>query len=374
MAQATNRWPELIQHRQRLAPGADRASRKKITLSLRLAKWYAEDLGHPEYAQPYYQQVLRSTRTTWQVLRQMASFFKKPAPGSSRARRSPRALNVAVTDTDRKEILTELGEVLERAWARSIRASLLQARPRRGSAPPPRARGARAHLRRSQPVRRTSSEILGARRRRSPSPRQIARSSCAPAASTRPRSARPRRPAGLPRGARARRATCSPCAAWSASTPARKQWPDLVASSRCSSTWSRPSASASTCSSRSPRSRRSSSSSRISRPSAWSRSSRSTRATRSPSSPWSAATGACGSGTTSSTPSIGTSTRRTIARRRSSSTAQIAKVYADEVQDVDRAIDAYLNIVDLDDTNIPALEALSKLYEKQDDAAAPSST
>jgi tetratricopeptide (TPR) repeat protein len=46
-----------------------------------------------------------------------------------------------------------------------------------------------------------------------------------------------------------------------------------------------------------------------------------------------------------------------------------AKVYADEVQDVERAIDAYLNIVDIEDTNIPALEALAKLYEKQGDAA-----
>jgi len=46
-----------------------------------------------------------------------------------------------------------------------------------------------------------------------------------------------------------------------------------------------------------------------------------------------------------------------------------AKVYADEVQDLDRAIDCYLNIIDLEDTNIPALDALAKLYEKQDDAA-----
>ena len=47
----------------------------------------------------------------------------------------------------------------------------------------------------------------------------------------------------------------------------------------------------------------------------------------------------------------------------------IAQVYAEEVEDLDRAIDAYRNIVDLDDTNIPALDALAKLYEKQGDAA-----
>ena len=47
----------------------------------------------------------------------------------------------------------------------------------------------------------------------------------------------------------------------------------------------------------------------------------------------------------------------------------MAQVYADEVEDLDRAIDAYRNIVDIDDANIPALEALSKLFEKQGDAA-----
>src|SRR4029077_11576123 len=47
----------------------------------------------------------------------------------------------------------------------------------------------------------------------------------------------------------------------------------------------------------------------------------------------------------------------------------IAQVYADEIEDTDRAIDAYRNIVDLDDVNLPALEALSKLYDKQGDAS-----
>jgi tetratricopeptide (TPR) repeat protein len=46
----------------------------------------------------------------------------------------------------------------------------------------------------------------------------------------------------------------------------------------------------------------------------------------------------------------------------------IAQVYADEVQDNEKAIDAYKNIVDLDENNVPALEALAKLYEKLGDA------
>src|ERR1019366_2794633 len=47
----------------------------------------------------------------------------------------------------------------------------------------------------------------------------------------------------------------------------------------------------------------------------------------------------------------------------------IAQVYADEVEDSDRAIDAYKNIIDLDDQNVPALESLAKLYDKLGDGA-----
>ena len=113
MAQATNRWPELIQAvngwlQQQTEPV------QKITLCLRLAKWYAEDLGHPEYAQPYYQQVLALDPNNVAVLRQMANFFKKSGQWQQQGQTLTSALNVAVTDVDRKEILTELGEVLER--------------------------------------------------------------------------------------------------------------------------------------------------------------------------------------------------------------------------------------------------------------------
>ena len=47
----------------------------------------------------------------------------------------------------------------------------------------------------------------------------------------------------------------------------------------------------------------------------------------------------------------------------------IAQVFSEEVGDTDRAIDAYQNIVDIDDGNINALEALAKLFEKQGEAA-----
>ncbi|HMO42816.1 MAG TPA: fumarylacetoacetate hydrolase family protein, partial [Phenylobacterium sp.] len=86
---------------------------RKITLCLRLAKGYAEDLGHMEYAQPYYQQVLKLDPNNVQVLRQMANFFKKAHRWQDQGNHLTSALNNAVAEQDRKEILTELGEVLE---------------------------------------------------------------------------------------------------------------------------------------------------------------------------------------------------------------------------------------------------------------------
>ncbi len=70
-----------------------------------------------------------------------------------------------------------------------------------------------------------------------------------------------------------------------------------------------------------------------------------------------------------STPTIATSRRPLDRKTKVDLYGAIAQVYADEVEDADRAIDAYKNIVDLDEQNVPALEALAKLYDKLDDAA-----
>jgi tetratricopeptide (TPR) repeat protein len=113
MAQATNRWPELVQTVNNWLQQQTEAL-PKIALSLRLAKWYAEDLGRPDFAQPYYQQVLSLDPNNVAVLRQMANFFKKQSQWQQQGATLQSALSVAVNDVDRKEIYTEIGEVLEK--------------------------------------------------------------------------------------------------------------------------------------------------------------------------------------------------------------------------------------------------------------------
>ncbi len=112
MAQATGRWAEVIQTvsgwlKQQTDP------RDKIRLCLLLAKWYGDDLGHPDYAQPYYAQIIQLDPLNVSAMRQLASLYKKATNWQQMGATLTRALEVATNDLDRKEVLNDLGELLE---------------------------------------------------------------------------------------------------------------------------------------------------------------------------------------------------------------------------------------------------------------------
>jgi len=113
MAQATGRWGELINTANAWLP-EQTEDKQKIRLCLRLGKWYGEDLGHPEYAQPYYQQIMALDPNNVQVLRQMAAIHRMGAHWQKVGETLTRALDVAVANEDRKAILVDLGELLFR--------------------------------------------------------------------------------------------------------------------------------------------------------------------------------------------------------------------------------------------------------------------
>jgi tetratricopeptide (TPR) repeat protein len=113
LAQVTNRWTELIN----TANGwlqEQSEGKKRIQICLRLGKWYGEDLGHPEYAQPYYQQIVALDPNNVQVLRQMAAIHRQSAQWQRVGETLQRALDVAVANEDRKMILVDLGELVDR--------------------------------------------------------------------------------------------------------------------------------------------------------------------------------------------------------------------------------------------------------------------
>jgi golgin subfamily B member 1 len=121
IAQATGKWGDVIQRaNQWLQAQTDPA--QKIRLCLHLAKWYGDDLGHPEYAQPYYAQIVQLDPNNVGAFRQMGQLYRKSGNFQQLGATLTRALDVAVTDLDRKEILTELGELLDSQMSQTEQA------------------------------------------------------------------------------------------------------------------------------------------------------------------------------------------------------------------------------------------------------------
>ena len=85
----------------------------QIRLCLLLAKWYGDDLGHPEYAQPYYAQIIQLDPHNVGAMRQLASLFGKASDWKQMGATLTSALDVATNDIDRKEVLNDLGELLD---------------------------------------------------------------------------------------------------------------------------------------------------------------------------------------------------------------------------------------------------------------------
>jgi len=110
MAQAAGQWPRLLQDaNQWLKETEDRAT--KIILMLRLAKWYGEDLGRVDYAQAFFGEIVKLDPNNVPVMRQAASLFRKNQQWQQLWQTLTNALNIAVIDVDRKEVLTDLGDV-----------------------------------------------------------------------------------------------------------------------------------------------------------------------------------------------------------------------------------------------------------------------
>jgi golgin subfamily B member 1 len=121
MAQATGRWGEVIQTANNWLQ-AQTEPHQKIRLCLHLAKWYGDDLGHPEYAQPYYAQIVALDPNNVGALRQMGQLYRKNGNWQQLGATLTRALDVAVSDVDRKEIQTELGELLDSQMSQTDQA------------------------------------------------------------------------------------------------------------------------------------------------------------------------------------------------------------------------------------------------------------
>ncbi len=111
ICKSVNRWSELITSANAwLQEEQDR--KRKIQLSLRLGKWYGEDLGRPSDATAYYQMVLEIDPQNTRVMRQMAAIERLGGNYAKAGQMLNKALEVAVANDDRKAIQCDLGDLL----------------------------------------------------------------------------------------------------------------------------------------------------------------------------------------------------------------------------------------------------------------------
>lgn len=121
MAQSTNRWGELISTTNEWMKG-ERDDKRRIQLCLRLGKWYGENLGRPDYAQPYYTQIHKLDPNNAQVLRQIAHIHRQGGHWKEMGESLRKALEVAVSNDDRKVILVDLGSFLDHQMKERVQA------------------------------------------------------------------------------------------------------------------------------------------------------------------------------------------------------------------------------------------------------------
>jgi len=368
IAQVTGKWPLVIERvtgwlKAQTDPG------QKIRLCLHLAKWYGEDLGHPEYAQPYYAQIVQLDPNNVGALRQMGQLYRKSANWQQLGATLTRALEVAVTDVDRKEILTELGELLDSQMSQTDQAVTFFNRALDVDAAFLPALEALERIYTARGQTRDLAEILARKVPALSEPSEIATTKLRVAALAESSLGDPNRAAQVYREVlELDPASLTAMRGLARIYEAQQQWPDLVRileseldvvptererielllhiAALQEEHFLKPDIAAARLEqvleidpNHEP---------------AFFALERSYRKLRQ----WNELISAYER-------HVSTTLDRKV---KLELYASIAQVYAEELEDAEKAIDAYRNIVDIDEANVPALEALAKLYDRQGDA------
>ena len=113
MAHATGRWKDVIRDAQELLEQQTEV-RDRIRLCLCLGKWNGEELGLMDYANAYYAQVVQMDPGNVQVLRQMANIYRLSGNWQKAGETLRQAEEAAVKNEDRKMIYVDLGDLLRK--------------------------------------------------------------------------------------------------------------------------------------------------------------------------------------------------------------------------------------------------------------------
>lgn len=112
LAAATRKWNELLNSaNSALQEVSD--PQLKIAICLRCAKWYGTELGHPEYALPYYRQILELDPGNVAGMRQMAELYRLTQQWPSLAQVLGRLVEATPDVSEKSRVLVQLGQLCE---------------------------------------------------------------------------------------------------------------------------------------------------------------------------------------------------------------------------------------------------------------------
>ncbi len=112
LAGLTQKWNELLAAANAaLQQVTDPAT--KIAICLSCAKWYGTQLGHPEYAIPYYQQILGLDPANVAAMRQMADLYRSTQQYPTLAQVLGRLVDITSDPSDKASVYVQMGELAE---------------------------------------------------------------------------------------------------------------------------------------------------------------------------------------------------------------------------------------------------------------------
>ncbi len=113
VANGAGRWPDVLRSvSEWLAGNLD--PKHRLALCLHMARWYGEVLDRPDYARPFYEEVLKLEPSSARALRQMAALERRRGNDAEVESLLRRALETVRSGEERAELLFELGEHFER--------------------------------------------------------------------------------------------------------------------------------------------------------------------------------------------------------------------------------------------------------------------
>lgn len=112
LARVTQQWNGLLSSaNEALAQLQD--PELKIAICLNCARWYGQELGHPEYSIPYYEQILSLDPNNVPAIRQIADLYRVTQQWSSLAQTLGRLVEIARDPATQASTYVEMGELAE---------------------------------------------------------------------------------------------------------------------------------------------------------------------------------------------------------------------------------------------------------------------